>query len=157
MNPPAENPPGDDASTSRAAGAEWDPELHGLLKRCRPATYEAACRFRQTGDPASLSAVIVGVIEHHVEPGLRAKLREPDDSLRLVEDLGLDSLTMLEIVMLAEDVLRISIHNEELGGLHTLGDVRQLVVCRLCNLPAPPPADLLPGGWLLGEDSPRAS
>lgn len=157
MHSSAENPRESDVSSARPPGADGDPELHELLKRCSPATVEAAGRFRQTGDPAWLPAVIVGVIEHHVEPDLRAKLREPDDRLRLMEDLGIDSLTLIEIGMLAEDVLRISIPNEELAGLRTLGDVRQLIICRLCNLPAPPPAALLPGGWLLGDKSPRAS
>jgi 3-hydroxyacyl-[acyl-carrier-protein] dehydratase len=157
MNPPGEDPRGSDHASAPPHGADGDPDLRELLKRCSAATYEAAGRFRQTGDPAWLPAIIVGVIEHHVEPDLRAKLREPDDRLRLVEDLGLDSLTMIEIVMLAEDVLRISINTEELAGLHTLGDVKQLVVCRLCNLPAALPSGLMPGGWLLGEKAPRAT
>ena len=157
MNPPAENPRGNADASARPPGPDGDPELHELLKRCSPATCEAAARFRQTGDPAWLPAIIVGVIEHHVEPDLRAKLREPDDSLRLIEDLGLDSLTMIEIVMLAEDVLGITIRNDELAGLRTLGEVKQLIVCRLCNLPVPAPAALPPGSWLLGEKSPRAT
>ena len=157
MHPPAEKSGKNGDSPAWTPGADGEADLRELLKRCSPATYAAARRFRQTGDPACLPAVIVGVIEHHMVPDLRARLREPDDNLRLIEDLGLDSLTMIEIVMLAEDVLRISINNEELAGLRTLGEVKQLVVGRLGNLPVPAPAVIPRGHWLLGEESPRAT
>lgn len=153
MNPPVEKPGAN--GDSPAPGADGEADLRELLKRCSPATYGAARRFRQTGDPACLPAIIVGVIEHHIEPDLRAKLREPDDNLRLIEDLGLDSLTLIEVAMLAEDVLRISIPNEELAGLRSLGDVKQLVLCRLCSRPAAVPAAPGPGPWLVAEKAPR--
>lgn len=124
-----------------------DAELHELLKRCPASTYEAARRFRRTGDPTQIPIIVAGVIEHHVEPDLRAKLRSPDDQLRLVEDLGLDSLTLMEVVMLMEDALGILIGNEELTGLRTLGDVNRLAAGRLCGLPPPMPAPFLTGGW----------
>jgi acyl carrier protein len=108
-----------------------DPELREALKRCSPATYFAACKFRQTGDHAHLVAIIAGVVERYVERDLRAKVQTGDASLRLREDLGLDSLTMMEIVMLAEEVLRISISNEELTHLRTLADVHGFFEAKL--------------------------
>ena len=44
--------------------------------------------------------------------------------LRMYEDLGMDSLTMLEVVMLVEQTLEVSIDNEELRDLRTIGDVK---------------------------------
>jgi len=126
--------------------------LREALKRCSASTYEAACRFRQTGDPACLPAIIRGVIEHHVDPDLRPKLRDADDDLRLIEDLGIDSLTMMEIVALAEDVLPVSISSEDLCRLRTLGDVKQVIECKLFGLPLPKSTDLLPGDWVLGKE-----
>jgi 3-hydroxyacyl-[acyl-carrier-protein] dehydratase len=122
--------------------------LREALKRCSAPTYEAACRFRQTGDPDCLPTIILGVIEHHVDPDLRAKLREADDDLRLIEDLGVDSLTMMEIVALAEDVLPVSITSEELCLLRTLGDIRRVIECKLCGLPLPGATKLLTGDWI---------
>jgi 3-hydroxyacyl-[acyl-carrier-protein] dehydratase len=122
--------------------------LREALKRCSAPTYEAACRFRQTGDPDCLPTIILGVIEHHVDPDLRAKLREADDDLRLIEDLGVDSLTMMEIVALAEDVLPVSITSEELCLLRTLGDIRRVIECKLCGLPLPGSPKLLTGDWI---------
>ncbi|OHE86738.1 MAG: hypothetical protein A3G75_12040 [Verrucomicrobia bacterium RIFCSPLOWO2_12_FULL_64_8] len=104
-----------------------DERLREVLKRCSPSTYEAARRFRQTGDPAHLPAIIHGVIQRYMEPDRRAALTQPDDGLRLVEDLGIDSLTMMEIVMLAEDVLQITVTGREMCQLRTLGDAKRFI------------------------------
>ena len=101
------------------------------LKRCSPSTREAAREFRRTGNPDFLPAIIDGLIEHFVESGAQAKLASGDDSLRLVEDLGIDSLTMLEIVSLAEDVLQVSIDNGEIRPFRTVGDVKRFVASKL--------------------------
>lgn len=106
-------------------------ELQAALKRCSPDTFVAAREFRQTGDVAQLDKVVHGVVERYVERELRPKLRRGDSSIRLVEDLGLDSLSLMEIVVLAEDVLRISVTNEELTGLKTIGDLNRFVVAKV--------------------------
>jgi 3-hydroxyacyl-[acyl-carrier-protein] dehydratase len=108
-----------------------DAYVRDALKRCSPSTREAACAFRRTGSPDHLPAIVHGLIEHYVEKSARAKLRRSGDGLRLVEDLAIDSLTMLEIVFLAEDVLQISIDNEELRPFRTVGDVKQFIASKL--------------------------
>ncbi|MCX6954356.1 MAG: phosphopantetheine-binding protein [Verrucomicrobia bacterium] len=121
-----------------AHSAVDDAHLREALKRCSPATYEAARAFRATGDYSHLPAIVTGVIERFVERELRAKLAEPANDLRLIEDLGLDSLTMMEIVILTEDVLPVTINNEELRHLRTLGHVRLFIEHKLRGLPLPP-------------------
>ena len=66
----------------------------------------------------------MGIIDRHLEPDQREILADSDDSLRMYEDLGMDSLTMLEVVMLVEQTLDVSIDNEELRDLRTIGDVK---------------------------------
>jgi acyl carrier protein len=107
--------------------------LRDSLKRCSPATFEAVQKFRQTGDLVHLPVIVHGVIARYVEPDLRLKLSDHADALRLNEDLGLDSLTMMEIVLLAEEVLKISISYEELCHLRTVGDVCQFLVFKVRN------------------------
>ena len=114
--------------------------LREVLKRCPPSTYRAACQYRKTGNPECLPAIVLGIIERFVESDLRPKLRNPSDNLYLGEDLGLDSLTMMEIVMLAEDVLAITIRNDELRHLRTLGEVRQFIESKLRDQPAQNPS-----------------
>jgi 3-hydroxyacyl-[acyl-carrier-protein] dehydratase len=118
--------------------------LREALKRCSPSTFEAAVQFRKTGNADHMPAVVIGVIERFVEPDLRSKLKDADDDLRLIEDLGIDSLTMMEIVILVEDVLQLSINNDELRNLRTVGDVKTFIDCKIRGLPLPRPTKFLP-------------
>ena len=99
-------------------------DLRDLLKRCPAGTYEAAIAFRVDNDVSQIEKIVLGIIDRHLEPEQREILSNSDDSLRMYEDLGMDSLTMLEIVMLIEQTLKVSIDNEELRDLRTLGDVK---------------------------------
>jgi 3-hydroxyacyl-[acyl-carrier-protein] dehydratase len=116
---------------------EDDPVLRETLKRCSPATYYAACKFRKSGHGDDLQTVILGVVERFVERDLRPKLQLASDKLRLSEDLGIDSLTMMEIVMIAEEVLRISVSNDELTHLRTLGEVQRFIEEKLASPSVP--------------------
>jgi 3-hydroxyacyl-[acyl-carrier-protein] dehydratase len=115
----------------RSLSSNDDLRLRDALKRCSPSTREAAFAFRRTGSLDHLPAIVQGLIEHYVERGARAKLKGADDGLRLVEDLAIDSLTMLEIVFLAEDVLQITIDNEELRPFRTVGDIKRFIASKL--------------------------
>ena len=99
-------------------------DLKELLKRCPVGTYEAALTFRKTKDISQVEIIVMGIIDRHLEPEQREILADSDDTLRMYEDLGMDSLTMLEVVMLVEQTLEVSIDNEELRDLRTIGDVK---------------------------------
>jgi|CZKI01.1.fsa_nt_gi 3-hydroxyacyl-[acyl-carrier-protein] dehydratase len=116
---------------ARAFTPEDEAHLHDALKRCSPSTREAAREFRRTGRADYLPVIVDGLIEHYVEPDVRAKLSRADDGLRLVEDLAIDSLTLLEIVYLAEDVLQVTIDNDELRPFRTVGDVKDFFAAKL--------------------------
>jgi len=118
-----------------------DAKLREALKRCSPATYAAAHRYRTTGDTSQLSAIVLGVVERYIERDLRPKLRHPAADLLLADDLGIDSLTMMEIVMLAEEVLQITITSEELIRLRTLADAQQFIAAKVRGDPAPAASD----------------
>ncbi|MGA1101582.1 MAG: acyl carrier protein, partial [Opitutales bacterium] len=96
-----------------------------LLKRCSPDTLSAAIKFRESKDAQEIEPIVLGIIDRHLEPEQKEVFKNADDGTRLYEDLGLDSLTMLEIIMLVEQTLEISIDNEELRDLRTIGDVKE--------------------------------
>jgi len=98
--------------------------LRELLKRCPKGTFEAALAFRAHKDVEQVPTIVMGVIERHLEPEQKEVLANGEDSIRLYEDLGVDSLTMLEIVMMVEQTLQVTIDNEELRDLRTLADVK---------------------------------
>ena len=80
--------------------------------------------FRKDKDVNQVEKIVMGIIDRHLEPDQREILNNSDETLRMYEDLGMDSLTMLEIVMLVEQTLQVSIDNEELRDLRTVGDVK---------------------------------
>jgi len=112
-------------------------ELGELLKRCSVATLDAALKFRQKGDLSQIEVIVMGIIDRHLEPEQREIFKNADDGLRIYEELGLDSLTMLEIVMLVEQTLQLSIENEELRELRTIGDVKYYLDAKVRGVELP--------------------
>lgn len=112
-------------------------ELRESLKRCSQPTIEAAIDFNHSRNPDLIPVIIMGIIERFVEPDVRPVIREGKDSIRLLEDLGIDSLLMVEIVILVEETLSIQIENEELRNLRTLGDIKSYLDAKIKGLPIP--------------------
>lgn len=112
-------------------------ELRESLKRCPEKAVDAAIQFRSSRDPELVPVIVLGIIERFVEPDVRPILKEEQDRTRLLEDLGIDSLLMVEIVILVEETLDIHIENEELRNLRTLGDIKTYLDAKIKGLPVP--------------------
>jgi len=112
-------------------------ELRDSLKRCPERAIDAAIKFNQSRDPDLVPIIVMGIIERFVEPDVRPVIREENDQVRLLEDLGIDSLLMVEIVILVEETLGIHIENEELRNLRTVGDIKGYLDAKIKGLPLP--------------------
>lgn len=110
---------------ARASGSEE--LLRDTLKRCSPDTLEAALKYRSTGDVSLVPVVVLGIVERFLDPDVVGNLRSGDDSVRFMDDLGMDSLTMIEAIMMVEESLGVSIKNEELLDLRTIGDLKSFI------------------------------
>ncbi len=106
-------------------------ETRLALKRCSPETIEAALRFQETRDASAVPTIVYGIIERHMPPESPKKLAEATDDTELIRDLGVDSLTMLEIVLSIEETLGINIENDELREIRTLGAVKAFIERKL--------------------------
>ncbi len=107
----------------------------GRLQRARDqlrgfpdGTLAAAEGFFGAGDLAALDRLVDWVLTHHLpaKPGRPPLGDLPADS-RLVEDIGLDSLAMVEMTFLLEELLGAKFPDDELRQLRTLGDLRAAV------------------------------
>lgn len=92
-------------------------------------TKSAATRPAATREETDLWEVVVRHLLEHCENPPEAGALTPQTSLR--EDLGLGSLQAIEMVMNLEDELEITIEDEELAALKTLGDVMGLATEKL--------------------------
>jgi 3-hydroxyacyl-[acyl-carrier-protein] dehydratase len=124
--------------------------LRESLKRCSGATLDAALEFRKTGDTELLPVVVMGIIERFLEPDEKPKLHDAGDDLRIIEDLGVDSLTMMEVVILVEEVVGVSISTDELQSLRTVGDIKIFIDHKVKGLPPPQASVFLPVEQIAG-------
>jgi acyl carrier protein len=98
-------------------------EIRTALKRCSSETVEAVLKFRQEGNLSVVPAIIHGMIERYLPPESADKLSAATPETRLMEDLGIDSLTMLEMVLLIEETMAIHIEDAEMRTIRTMGDI----------------------------------
>ena len=61
--------------------------------------------------------------------------KEITEEKSLADDLNLDSLTMVEIAVLAEGELGVKVPDEELSSLVTVGDMVSYIAGRFASLP----------------------
>lgn len=108
-------------------------EITRTLKRCSRATIEAALRFQSTPGDDDLLLIIRGVLARALPDENAAAVETAKDDARLVEDLGLDSFGMIEVVMAAETVFGISIANSEMKGSLTLGELKTFLKTKLAG------------------------
>jgi 3-hydroxyacyl-[acyl-carrier-protein] dehydratase len=102
-------------------------DLKEGLRRCSPETIEAAIRYRESGDLDAIPIIVFGILDRYQPATAAVKLSEANESTRLIEDIGLDSLTLLEIVLSIEEVLKLRIENEELREIRTLGQLNKFL------------------------------
>ena len=105
-----------------------DKRLEDELDRAPKGTREALIAFKESGDLGQLEIFAKGVIARNIDDAYIETLDKVDDSTRMVDDLGIDSLTMLEIAMTFEDALGIELIDDELSGIETYGSMRDYLV-----------------------------
>jgi acyl carrier protein len=108
--------------------ADPDQNPREKLGRLPAAALRGYDEFMKTGDEQALGALVVEVLKYCLAKNLdqKADVKWVDDA-RLVEDLGFDSLATIETVFFFEDLFHISVSNEEIAKVKTLGDLRQFV------------------------------
>lgn len=98
---------------------------------CSAPARAAASAYRRIHDTLHLSVIVHGLIERFVRQDARPKWDRLGEEARLAEDLGVDSLTILEIVCRAEEGFQVSIDNEEIRALRTVGEFKRFIIAKL--------------------------
>ena len=92
---------------------------------------EAALRFEETRNLDELPAIILGVLERDAANPKPEGVAAATDEARLIEDIGMDSFGMIEVVMTAEEVLGITVANQEMNDIRTLGQLKVFLRTKL--------------------------
>ncbi len=102
-------------------------EITRSLKRCSEPTLEAALRFEESRNLDELPAIVLGVLARDASNPRPEGVSAATDDMKLVEDIGMDSFGMIEVVMTAEEVLGLTIATQEMNGIVTLGDLKKFL------------------------------
>ncbi len=97
--------------------------LEEVLKRCPAGTLEGLLRYRQAGEVEGFRVFLTGCIKRHTDDEFHGLLDSGRSDLSFIDDIGIDSMTMMEIVMMIEECLNIKIENKDLMEIRTMGDL----------------------------------
>ncbi|MDB6020592.1 MAG: Beta-hydroxyacyl-(acyl-carrier-protein) dehydratase FabA/FabZ [Pedosphaera sp.] len=112
-------------------------DLKEGLRRCSADTVAAAIHYRETGDLTAIPTLVFGILERYQPASAPVKLSEANKTMRLIEDIGLDSLTLLEIVMSLEEALNVRVENGELREIRTLGQLNDFLQAKITGTRPP--------------------
>lgn len=97
---------------------------HETLIGFPPEVRAAYVGFAETGAQKNLDTVVLGVLQFYLAKKPEEALERLPGTTRLVEDLGCDSLTMMDMVFMAESLFSIDIQDNELERIATIDDLR---------------------------------
>lgn len=110
-----------------------------LLEGYPAGTVDAAVRYAEAPSAEALERMVVGVLVFHLPSRPDGPL-DPDTlprSARIVADLAVDSLTMVELSFLMEDLIGVKLQDEDLRAIVTVDDLLQVVHQRVSLAAAP--------------------
>ena len=90
-----------------------------------PGIATAYVAFAETGTPERLDEVVLGVLQNYLATPPAEPLERLPGTTRLLEDLGCDSLAIVDMLFLVESLFDIKISDEEMARVTTLDALRE--------------------------------
>lgn len=114
----------------------FDPEsVRGKLQGYPPEVAGSFATFASENDFAAFEAGFLGALGFLSEASDFETVRNAPDDARLREDLNIDSLAIVELVFLVEDIFGISIGDTEIQQVQTVADFKRLAREKLAARP----------------------
>ncbi len=109
-----------------------------VLSRYPAEVHAAFLRFTADGNENDLSYLVRAALREYMPRHVSRTAPEPTSELRLIEDLGIDSLAVAEMIFFFEDLFNVSIPSNEILGVKTVGELETYVKGKLAapKLPA---------------------
>jgi acyl carrier protein len=98
------------------------------LARFPAGVSDAFAHFLAVGDVEALDTVLFAVVRDFLPKKNPAAAGPLPGNARLIEDLGFDSLAIVEIGFFMEDLFQIKISNAEIEQVRTIGELRAFVL-----------------------------
>jgi len=97
-------------------------QIRHNFRRCREGTADAIIDLRRTGDIELIPTIVRGIVWRYVREETQPAVEQATPETPL-GSLGIDSLTMMEIVLDMQDALNLTIEDADLKQMKTIGDV----------------------------------
>src|SRR5438477_10821808 len=97
-------------------------QVRRSFKRCREGTVDAIIDLQRTCDPESVPTIVRGIVWRYVHKDVQSIVDQTTAETPLAS-LGIDSLTMMEIVLDVQDALNVTIEDADLKKMKTIGDL----------------------------------
>ncbi len=111
-------------------------KLREILRGFPEETVRDCAEFKATGDKSAFDRALLGLLYYHLSPRPPRPLSTYPGTTALVAELGLDSITMVELVFIFEDLFQAKLPQEKLVGIVTIDDLRALLHSSLPAAPA---------------------
>ena len=98
-----------------------------LLVGFPPRVATAYLKYTEQGDLDCLDVAVLGVLHFYLAKKTDGPLDALPGTTRLADDLGCDSLTMMDTIFTVESLLEIKIDDTALAGLATLDQLRAYI------------------------------
>lgn len=110
------------------AGITGDEALMDKMSAYPDALSKLVLDFQTAPNEKKTEEIVIEILRYHQPDQFEILYRKKGDELELVSDLGMDSLTMMEITFEAEDFLNIAITNEEMLAIKTVADLKSYIL-----------------------------
>jgi acyl carrier protein len=97
-------------------------QIRRSFRRCREGTSDAIIEIQRTGNTELIPTIVRGIVWRYVHEARRPVVDQATPETPLAS-LGIDSLTMMEIVLDVQDALDLVIEDSDLRHMRTIGDV----------------------------------
>jgi acyl carrier protein len=104
--------------------------LEKQFRKCSTETIRAIYDFRRDRDIQLVPQIVVGIMRKYVKEDAAERLAHADQTATL-SSLGIDSLTMMEIILDVQDAIDVTIADDELKKLRTIDEVSALLRSKL--------------------------
>ena len=97
-------------------------QIRRSFRRCREGTSDAIIELKRTGNTELIPTIVRGIVWRYVHKDRQPVVDQATPETALAS-LGIDSLTMMEIVLDVQDALDLVIEDADLRHMRTIGDV----------------------------------
>jgi acyl carrier protein len=99
-------------------------EIEDRFMNLTPETRKAIHEYQTTRDPKLVRPIVDGIIEKYLPPEVRN--RSPE-AMKALNSFGVESITLMEIILDIQDALGLDISDAELRSLHNFDEATKLL------------------------------